>query len=186
MIYLVGGFFGFFMFISQKDEIEVKEVTLNDFFKYVENKQIKSIDISKDKVSTSFFNVYAKLNNNTIIKLTILNSEQFMHTLNKLQLDLGIPENQLIPIKYSTNVEDGEGNVVLYYSSLFILSYCIFKLYSNIRGGNKMKNKSDMKPKDDDLLKGFKGMFNMSSANIKEVGKEVREKEIEATRVRFK
>ena len=164
------------MLISQKDIDEVKEVTLNEFHKYVQNRQIQSIDITKDKNSPTFFNIYCKLSNNSIIVLTVLNSEQFLQALNKLQLDLGVPENQLIPVKYNTNFEDSGPNDIIKYTSLILIVYCAVKLYSNIKGGNKIKSKSDPKPRDDDFMKGFKGMFNMSNANIKEVGKEIKDK----------
>jgi AFG3 family protein len=158
----------------------IREVTINEFYKFVENKQISSIEISKDK-STSFFNIYAKLVNNQIIKLTIVNNDQFAQALEAKQLELGIPYSQFIPTKYTTTAHDEENNdLVLHYLAVAGLGFCMMRLYRNIGTfGNIKKMRSDIKPPkggDDDFMKGFKGMFNFSNANIKEVGKEMKEK----------
>jgi AFG3 family protein len=176
--YIVGAFASFFILLYTGHNEPYREVTINEFYKFLDNKQISSIDISKDK-SSSFFNVYAKLNNNQTIKLTIVNNDQFAQALEAKQLELGVPYSQFIPTKYSTTPHEEENDIFIHYLSFGALAFCMYRLYKNVGTfGNIKKMKSDFKQNkgDDDFMKGFKGMFNFSNANIKEVGKEVKEK----------
>jgi AFG3 family protein len=178
MNYIIGAFASFMILLYTGNQEHVSEVTINEFYKFVENKQISSIEISKDK-SSSFFNIYAKLNNNKTIKLTIVNNDQFAQALEARQLELGIPYNQFIPTKYSTNAHEEDKDVFMHYISIGALAFCLFRIYKNLGTfGSIKKMKTDFKQSkgDDDFMKGFKGMFNFSNANIKEVGKEVKEK----------
>jgi AFG3 family protein len=167
------------IFIYTGNQEQTREVTINEFYKFVENKQISSIEISKDK-SSSFFNIYAKLNNNQTIKLTIVNNDQFAQALEAKQLELGIPYSQFIPTKYSTNTHEEDKDVFMHYMSMAALAFCLYKIYKNIGAfGSIKKMKPDFKAnkgEGDDFMKGFKGMFNFSNANIKEVGKDIKEK----------
>jgi AFG3 family protein len=178
MNYIIGAFASIVIYLYTGNQEEIEEITLNDFYKYLEAKQITTIEISKDR-SSSFFNIYAKLYDNKTIKLTIVNNDQFAQALEAKQIELGIPYSQFIPTKYSTHAHEEDKDVFIHYLAVATLGFCLFKIYKNFGsygGLKKMKTEFKQSKGDDDFMKPLKGMFNFNNSNIKEVGKEVKEK----------
>ena len=104
---------------------QIKEVTVNEFNDYVQHRQIKSIEITKDKISSTFFNVLAVLKDDSIVKLTIINHEQFLKGLETLQYDLNFPEKEFIPIALCSRFNKN------YFLLLAMMKYCFHKMLSS-------------------------------------------------------
>lgn len=65
-----------------------KEVTFEDFARYVQQKKIMDIEIKKGM--DVFYYVFAQTNENTRVKVKILDNESFIRTLEKIQIEMVI------------------------------------------------------------------------------------------------
>ena len=163
---------------------QIKEVTVNEFNTHVQQRQIKSIEITKDRISSTFFNVLAVLQDDSVIKLTIINHEQFLKGLETLQYQLAIPEKDFIPIKLTSTpsaqpVEDNSTIQIIAYAGFI---FCNIKLYRNFRAFQSRNLKGNFKGKTGSdfgkgLGGGFRGLndiFDISKTNAKEYGSETK------------
>jgi len=56
---------------------KIREISIQELNQYIENSNVKAIEIGKDKLST-FYTVLITHNDDSISKLTIVNNEQFV------------------------------------------------------------------------------------------------------------
>ena len=158
---------------------QIKEVTVNEFNNYVQQRQIKSIEITKDKISSTFFNVLAILIDDNIVKLTIINHEQFLKGLETLQYELNIPEKEFIPIKLTSTptAQPVEDNTTIQIVAYMGFIFCNIKLIRNFRAFQmrNLKGKTKGKSGSDFGKTGFRGLndiFDISKTTAKEYGTE--------------
>ena len=180
LLFAALGLFGYILFyFSRGNKIDVKEVSVNEFNSFVEGKQIQSIEITKDKLSPTFFNVLAYLKDNKVIKLNILNHEMFIKALEAKQYEIGTPEKEFVPIKLTTapTIDTTEDNSILPMIALGALAGLVFRLNKNWQLLAKtLKSDKSKKPSDEFSkgLGGFKGfnLFDYGKTNVKEFGAE--------------
>jgi AFG3 family protein len=159
-----------------KSKSSVKEVSVNEFNSFVETKQIQNIEITKDRNSTNFFNVLAFLKDNTTIKLTIINHELFLKTLETKQYELGFPEKEFIPIKLTTSpsIATDEIDTRTPIIAIGILLGLTYRLH--LRWQSLLKKKKPSKGNDSfkDSFGGLKNFnfFDVAKSNAKEFGVE--------------
>jgi AFG3 family protein len=177
--YIAGAAIAIAYFILSLNKKSVKEITINEFNSHVDKKAIKSIEITKDKNTNSFFNVIIELKDETVAKLTILNYEQFLKALETRQYELHTPENEFIPIKLTStpSLYSTEDNSTMQNIAIACFIFCIFKLYKSGKAF-EAKNLSGNKKKTDSSKNnaggfgGFNNMFDYSKINAKEYGTE--------------
>jgi AFG3 family protein len=161
-----------------KSKSGVKEVTVNEFNTFLESKQIQNIEITKDRNTSTFFNVIAFLKDNRVIKLTILNHEVFLKTLESKQFELGFPEKEFIPIKItglpSVNLEETDTRIPII--AIGILIGLGFRLNTRWQALLKKKNPKNSTGADSfkDSFGGLKNFnfFDVAKSNAKEFGVE--------------
>ena len=176
--YIAGAVISIAYFIFSQNKKTVKEISINEFNSQVDKKLIKSIEITKDKNTNSFFNVIIELKDDTIAKLTILNYEQFLKALETRQYELHTQENEFIPIKLTStpSLYPTEDNSTMQSIAFACFVFCIYKLYKSGKGFES-KNLAGKKKKSDSSQNmggfgGFNNMFDYSKINAKEYGTE--------------
>ncbi len=142
-----------------------KEITLNEFNQLVDQSQIADIQISKDKNVSSFYLIYAKLKDNTSVKLTVSNSDQFLRALEKRQFDLNIPESNFIPIKLSSNIADSDSGELAFIlgavaAVLTVRIHRQWKSINALKNIKKMKKNQDKKSKSGSSSDSFSSSFD--------------------------
>lgn len=179
----IANFLVLYLLFSKKRE-PVKEVTINEFMTFVAQRKIKMIDITKNAQTGTFFNVFGTMEDGTLLKLTIISSEQFLRALDQEQQTHGIPFEQYIPIKFSTETHEEESNFLplLAMGALSVIILRLSKNYKNFRSLPNLKNKLNMGGKGDSgkesgsggFKSGFKlnDLFDVSKSNVKEYGTE--------------
>jgi len=169
------------LYLSRHKKTQIREIAVNEFNTYVENRQIKSIEITKDKISPSFFNVLAYLNDNSIVKLNIISHETFLKALESKQFEMNVQEKEFIPIKLTSvsSAESGDENNLLPVFVSGLLFALIFRLFKNYKTIMKSLKSMDKKTKSNENdfskgLGGFKGfnLFDYGKTNVKEFGTE--------------
>jgi AFG3 family protein len=176
--YIAGAVIALAYFIFSQNKKTVKDISINEFNSLVDKKSIKSIEITKDKNTNSFFNVIIELKDDSIAKLTILNYEQFLKALEIRQYELHIPENEFIPIKLTStpSLYSSEDNSTMQNIAFACFVFCLYKLYKSGKGFES-KNLAGKKKKSDASQNmggfgGFNSMFDYSKINAKEYGTE--------------
>lgn len=181
-LYMLSAILLFTYVVSGSKKKELKDISINEFTEMIDRNEIKSIEISKDKIGSTFYNVNTALKDGTFRNLIIPNNEQFIRTMELRQQENHVPPNQFVPLKYSTiNPHGGEESQAGVTIALFLLGYCLYKMFRNGQSLERMKNlKPGAKnvPKDESGSSGFKGlggfnsMFEYSKSPAKEYGKE--------------
>lgn len=180
---IVSIFILFYLLTQSKKKKTIKEISLNEFNTLVDKHQIKSIEISKDKGSSTFFVAIAELMDNSLVKVTIANYEQFLKGLEKRQYDLGMSEKDFIPIKLTSTPMNAQSDDSLNFILLGILAFCTYKI---VRSGQILKEMTNLKknkpgtgkgPGDSGSrggLGGFKGfdLFDFGKMEVKDMGTE--------------
>lgn len=178
--YIAGAVIALAYFIMSMNKKTVKEICINEFNNRVDKKEIKSIEITKDKNTSSFFNVITELKDETVAKLTILNYEQFLKSLETRQYELHTPEAEFIPIKLTStpSLYPTEDNSFMQNIAIACFVFCIFKLYKSGKAFES-RNLTGKKKKTDSSKNngvggfgGFNNMFDYSKINAKEYGTE--------------
>lgn len=189
LMYIIGALFSVLYLLSSTKKKPIREVNINEFNTLVEQRQFANIDITKDKNTATFFNVFATLKDGSVVKLTIINNEQFIHGLEAKQIELNIPLKDYIPIKFtsSSSLQPQDENLPMHFMAMIGLSYCLFKLFKNGQGLKNLKSiKKNTKGKDEGgpfggkSFKSFNDIFDYSKSNAKEFGKE------EKIKIKFK
>jgi len=176
--FIAGAVIALAYFIFSLNKKPVKEISINEFNNLVDSKSIKSLEITKDKNTSSFFNVILELKDDSISKLTILNYEQFLKALETRQYELNTPEKDFIHIKITSNpsLYANEDNSTMQNVAAACIIFCLFKLYKSGKAFES-KNLTGKKKKTDSKSNsggfgGFNNMFDYSKINAKEYGTE--------------
>lgn len=173
------------LYLARTKKASLREVTVNEFNTFVETHQIQSIEITKDKISPTFFNVISYLKDGNIIKLNIINHEMFLRGLEQKQYEMGIPEKDFVPIKITStpSVETSDDNTLLPAFAFGVLAALLYRLTKNYQAFmtaaknlKKGKKTSGSEDQGKSGLGGFRGfnMFDYGKTNVKEFGTEIK------------
>ena len=173
------------LYLARTKKASLREVTVNEFNTFVETHQIQSIEITKDKISPTFFNVISYLKDGNIIKLNIINHEMFLRGLEQKQYEMGIPEKDFVPIKITStpSVETSDDNTLLPAFAFGVLAALLYRLTKNYqdfmtaaKNLKKGKKSSGSEDQGKSGLGGFRGfnMFDYGKTNVKEFGTEIK------------
>lgn len=173
------------LYLARTKKASLREVTVNEFNTFVETHQIQSIEITKDKISPTFFNVISYLKDGNIIKLNIINHEMFLRGLEQKQYEMGIPEKDFVPIKITStpSVETSDDNTLLPAFAFGVLAALLYRLTKNYQAFmtaaknlKKGKKSSGSEDQGKSGLGGFRGfnMFDYGKTNVKEFGTEIK------------
>jgi AFG3 family protein len=173
------------LYLARTKKASLREVTVNEFNTFVETHLIQSIEITKDKISPTFFNVISYLKDGNIIKLNIINHEMFLRGLEQKQYEMGIPEKDFVPIKITStpSVETSDDNTLLPAFAFGVLAALLYRLTKNYQAFmtaaknlKKGKKSSGSEDQGKSGLGGFRGfnMFDYGKTNVKEFGTEIK------------
>lgn len=184
-LFLIGAGLSFlYVIYLSGSKSSVKEVTMNEFYQFVDQNEIKEIEITKDPKATQFFLTIALLKDGRILKLTIINYNQFLLDLEKRLRELGVQEKDFIPIKLTSNPsnyssDDSFNNKLV---ALMIFVLCALKLsknFSQFRDKTKHFTKKPKEAKDEGKKPFFGGMndlFDFQKSKAEEYGAEKKSK----------
>ena len=160
---------------------QTREITINEFNDLVDNNQIQKIDITNDTNTATFYKIFALLKNESAVKITVINYEQFLSDLEQRLKDKGLPDKSHIPVilKSSSDLDtDITSKPFLFNIAIGIF---LFSLYQVVKNGKmiyakNLKADKNAKPKESfsAKLKNFdqRNMFPGWKVDEKEYGTE--------------
>ena len=172
----------------------IREVDINEFLGYIDRKEIKSIEITKEKVHNQFFQVITNLNNGNVLKLTIPDNNKFLQILEQKQWSLGLSDKEFVPLKYTqhSQLADSSDNTMINLLLMGTIIFCNFKVFrsyqaykfiSQHKSHHKKNQTTKSKDEEKDNMNPFKSlnsMFDMGKSSAKEYGEDNK------TKVKFK
>jgi AFG3 family protein len=188
LLYILSAFGLTYLLFYTNQSKTIREVDINEFLTCLERREVKSIEITKEKVNNQFFQVITILNNGNLLKLTIPDNNKFLQILEQKQWSMGLTDKEFVPLKYthvSRHVDNSDNTImnILIVGGHILCGFKLIKNYQTINALKNLKNKKHNMDKKDDAnkdgmnpFKSLNNMFDMGKSSAKEYNEDTKSK----------